>query len=351
MTTGIISRYGCGTEDIGYYIEHPKLETVGISTDKVRVVIFENAIGGLGYLKSFSKDLYETEGGILIEMLQNFSEILNHCNEKVNKNLELFSLELQKYVTEVGEKGEEIINIIVKAYESTFPDIGLYPHINSIRRALVNVVEINPEIRSLLDDLLEKGPHCWDGCQLCVMLERGCNFLPFDQPFLVSNRLLRDSIKILQEMLSSPVNLIPLKVGVKKEFDRFLQSARSNVDLISPWLSPEIIAQLIDLHDKRGVSIRIITSNDFENESHLKSLKLLSDVSSRSEISTRVLKLLHAKGMFVDKVMLLYGSFNFTISGLNSNVENLVIDCSSEGAKNFSKEFQKLWEQAMPLKV
>jgi phosphatidylserine/phosphatidylglycerophosphate/cardiolipin synthase-like enzyme len=53
--------------------------------------------------------------------------------------------------------------------------------------------------------------------------------------------------------------------------------------------------------------------------------------------------------MLIDGVMLLTGSFNFTISGLTSNVENLTVDFSVKGTKIFRKKFDDIWEKSVPL--
>jgi HKD family nuclease len=47
--------------------------------------------------------------------------------------------------------------------------------------------------------------------------------------------------------------------------------------------------------------------------------------------------------------MLLTGSFNFTISGLTSNVENLTVDFSLHGTTNFKREFESIWKESTPL--
>jgi phosphatidylserine/phosphatidylglycerophosphate/cardiolipin synthase-like enzyme len=179
------------------------------------------------------------------------------------------------------------------------------------------------------------------------MLERGCNYPPFDQPFLVTSRLTADIVKILEQMVNSPTQVFPLKVGVDKEFQRFLSSARYTVDLISPWLSPEVVKLLVDKSKENTLYIRIITSNDITNKAHEESLKILR--KAFTYVNTRISQQFHAKGMLIDGVMLLTGSFNFTSSGLTSNVENLTVDFSFQGTKSFRKKFDDIWDKSVPL--
>ncbi|MGC8605801.1 MAG: hypothetical protein ACP5VS_19220, partial [Desulfomonilaceae bacterium] len=55
----ISARYGYGKGDFGYYLEHDKIQPTGLQKEGVRTFIFEAAVGGLGYLKTFSQDLVD----------------------------------------------------------------------------------------------------------------------------------------------------------------------------------------------------------------------------------------------------------------------------------------------------
>ena len=339
----ISARYGYGKGDFGYYLEHDKIQPTGFQKEGVRAFLFEMAVGGLGYLKSFEQEFKNKGKDILTEFLgsenQGVQKVLEFCEKRSERAIRDLPTELNSFRGN-DQVVNDLIDAILAAYTKSFEEPYVYPHVNSIRRAIVDTVTITSETRSLMDDLLGKGPHCWDGCQLCVMLERDCNYLPFDQPFLVTNRLTADIIRILRQMVDSPVQIFPLKIGVEKEFMRFVSAARHTIDLISPWLSPEIVKVLAEKAEENGLNIRIITSRDTSNKFHEESLKLLRDIGSR--IKVKIAQLLHAKGMLVDDVMLLTGSFNFTISGLTSNVENLMVDFSLQGSQNFKKEFEVL---------
>ncbi|MEM2741954.1 MAG: phospholipase D family protein, partial [Nitrososphaeria archaeon] len=139
--------------------------------------------------------------------------------------------------------------------------------------------------------------------------------------------------------------------GIRKEFESLLSAARFKVDLVSPWISPEIVEDLFKLHLERHLRIRIITRRDPENAAQVRSLEILTQLSKdySPSFQAKVMDELHAKGMLIDDVMLLYGSFNFTISGLNANVENVVIDFSLQGTKKFNEEFNELWKNAKSL--
>lgn len=350
LKSALAARYGCRTEDISYYIEHPKLRVLGAPSGKIRVVLFETAMGGFGYVRNFVEEIQKVSKTDMLEELINAALIgfRRSCEEKVEKNLKNLKNELKPF----QDRYKELVNLILRAYHHSFSNTAVYPHVNSIRKAIAEAIpEFSEEERSLLDDLLAKGPHCWDGCQLCVMLERGCNFLPFDQPFLVSEKLVRAALEIISTMMRRPVSFSPLKRGIRKEFEDLLSAARAKIDLVSPWISPDIVEGLLRLHLERHLKVRIITKVDPNNETQIQSIEKLTHASKDYSpgFQAKTIDELHAKGMLVDDVMLLYGSFNFTISGLNANVENVTMDFSPTGVKKFSEEFNDLWAKAIIL--
>lgn len=228
----ISARYGYGKGDFGYHLEHDRIQPIGFQKEGVRAFVFEMAVGGLGYLKSFEHELRNKSETILTEFFD-FQKVLGYCEKKSKQAMNNLPNVLNSF-----KGNDQIVNslkdAILAAYTGSFNEPDVYPHVNSIRHAIVDVMVMTSETRSLMDDLIEKGPHCWDGCQLCVMLEQGCNYPPFDQPFLVSNRLTGDIIGVLKHMVDSPVEVFPLKVGIYKEFLRFVSAARYTIDLISP---------------------------------------------------------------------------------------------------------------------
>jgi hypothetical protein len=343
----ISARYGYGKGDFGYHLEHDRIQPIGLQKEGVRAFVFETAVGGLGYLKSFAHDLADPSKNILSEFLgsdnQGIKAVLDFCEKRSNRAVRNLPKELNRFRSN-EQTVNDLVNAILAAYTRSFIDPDVYPHVNSIRRGVVDAVAMTSETRSLMDDLLERGPHCWDGCQLCVMLERGCNYSPFDQPFLVTSRLTGDIIGLLKRMVDSPAQVFPLKVGVDKEFQRFVSTARHTIDLVSPWLSPEVVRTLAEKAEENELNVRIITTKDVANKVHEESLRTLREMSDH--IKTKTSQQLHAKGMLVDGVMLLTGSFNFTTSGLTSNVENLTVDFSLQGTTNFKREFEEMWTKS-----
>lgn len=349
LKNAIQAKYGCGGEDISYQVEHPLLSTIGVTSGKIRIIIFETAMGGYGYVKNFVEEIKNHGKAEMLENLLSaaktgFREL---CEKRVERSMNTIERELGMFRNE----HKELVDLILKAFTQTFNDLRLYPHVNSVRSAIASIKTLSGEERSLMDDFLGKGPHCWDGCQLCVMLERECNFLPFDQPFLVSEKLLSNSLDIFCSMLRNPISFSPLKRGIKEEFDTFIAASQNKIDLVSPWISPEIIEILTEAQVKKKLKIRLITTEDPDNETQVKSLKQIEFACKRYDpnFQARIMDKLHAKGMLVDDIMVLHGSFNFTLTGLTENVENVIMDFSITGAMKFKTEFEDLWKNAMPI--
>lgn len=348
LKSELVAKYGCKGEDIGYHIDHPHLRTVGVPSKKIRLVIFETSMGGFGYLRNFVEQLRKDGSEPLEAMFKTSKDAFEKiCENKSDKDLK----NLAKVLNPYRDGYSQIIDGLIQAYTNSFPDTTLYPHINSVRRALTDLISIGNEARPLVDDFIERGPHCWDGCQLCVMFERECNFLPFDQPFLVSERLTKNALDVICSNLRDPVFFAPLKTGLRKEFETFLSAATNKIDLVTPWISPEIVDDLFSKHKEKQVKIRILTKEDKDNNTQVQSIQALTNIARKyaPNFEVRVVNQLHAKGMLVDDIMLLHGSFNFTYSGLESNVENVTISFSIHGARKFAGEFEGLWKTAKAL--
>ncbi|KXB07101.1 hypothetical protein AKJ52_00975, partial [candidate division MSBL1 archaeon SCGC-AAA382C18] len=288
---------------------------------------------------------------ILYNLLEKFINHIGKHKEESSIKYSYLSDNLEKF----GDRHEELVNIVKEGYESTFPKISLYPHPNSIRRALIDRIgSLDDEAHGILDDIFQEAPTCWDGCQICVIDETNCNFLPFDQPYLVSNRLLFKAGREILSAIDNPVISSDLQEGAKEEYTSFIDFASDTVDLITPWISPKIIEDLIDIHDKKNIRIKVITKEDLDNETQIKSIEKLSEICSISpSFNCKLVDELHAKGMAIDGISVLKGSFNFTWSGLNSNIENIIQDFSVEGANEFQERFEKLWngEKTKPISV
>lgn len=342
LRESLVTKYGCSKNHIYYYLDHPRLRTVGTPSGKTRVVLFETAIGGFGYLKDFKEDLRNEGEEVLLDLLQKVLAGNNRHRDRISNNYSNLSDNLDS----VRNDYPEITEFIEEAYLNTFSSSNIYPHTNSVRRVVAQEMGITDEEQhGIIDDIFQiAGISCWDGCQSCVIEETSCNFLPYDQPFLVSNQLLCETLESLSNNIRIPVHSDDMKKGVTEVFNCFKNFAEQEIYMIAPWISPEIVEALKDTSSEKNINVQIITKKDPDNDTQMESLEKLSKICNQSSIfSCKILDELHAKGMNVDNVCVLKGSFNFTWSGLNANIENVTYDFSVEGTNNFSKKFEALW--------
>jgi hypothetical protein len=100
----------------------------------------------------------------------------------------------------------------------------------------------------------------------------------------------------------------------------------------------DIASQLINASDK-GVSVKIIISNDATNET----IKTL--LSPKCKVYTHVANgrgLMHHKFCIIDNSLLLHGSYNYTYNALNNNEESLNLTDSDNLINEYSKIFETL---------
>jgi len=377
----ISTKYNYWGEGISYYITHPLLRNISERENKVAVYIVEEAIGGLGYLKSF-KDEVKIDIEKFREFLLSYIDNSINCGLKIENEIENFfdllqnPRKLQSVSTQaINPNFKNVIDDIRDAYVSFYyknPNYkilrGVYPHINSIREYIVQKRKIDPYTRAKLDDILETGPHCWDGCPLCVMLERNCQFPIFNQPFLVSRELTRAilekiDIDILSQILlnyqkmENP-NIISSELSIGEGYRLFkalLKIAKEDIKLVSPYLSELTVNEIISIaKNNKKLHVKIITTND-PSDYHQESIRLFTEYIKRNEnIEVRIHKAsktdLHAKELLIDNTLLMKGSVNFTRKGLTENIESADIVKDERAIKKFIEKFNSLWEESVPLK-
>lgn len=103
-----------------------------------------------------------------------------------------------------------------------------------------------------------------------------------------------------------------------------------------------ITSAIVDAHH-RGVSVRVITDDD-------KSQDRGSDIDilARCNIEVRIDRTrhhMHHKFAIFDEATLLTGSYNWTLSAMRHNEENLIVTEDAGLVRAFSNEFCKLWEK------
>lgn len=114
------------------------------------------------------------------------------------------------------------------------------------------------------------------------------------------------------------------------------------------FTSAPIAAALVDAH-KRGVDVQVILDKTQAKEGY-SSARFLANADIPVLIDAKP-KIAHSKVMIIDSMTVVTGSFNFTKSAENDNVENLVV----MRGKNFASQYTANWHErekvSKPLQV
>jgi mitochondrial cardiolipin hydrolase len=122
-----------------------------------------------------------------------------------------------------------------------------------------------------------------------------------------------------------------------------LKQARQTLDICVFTITDERLASEIWNCHQRGVRVRIITDDNkmYDRGSAIYDLKN-SGISTKTDRSRYHM---HHKFGIIDSRIIFTGSFNWTYTASNHNQENLLITSNFEIVKQYSEEFEKLWNE------
>ncbi|XP_030594144.1 mitochondrial cardiolipin hydrolase isoform X2 [Archocentrus centrarchus] len=132
--------------------------------------------------------------------------------------------------------------------------------------------------------------------------------------------------------------------GVETSFSRLLRcvlSACSTLDLCVFSFSNMDLSRAVLLLHSRGVTIRVLTDKDYSaiTGSQIGVLRK-AGICVRCDVSSVHM---HHKFAVVDGHVLITGSLNWTLTAVQSNMENVVITEEPDLVQPFIKEFHRLW--------
>ncbi len=122
---------------------------------------------------------------------------------------------------------------------------------------------------------------------------------------------------------------------------KLLKVAKTSVDICVFTITDNRITDVIRQRHRAGVRVRIISDND-------KALDPGSDIAqfARAGIDVRTDQTpdhMHHKFAVVDANTVLTGSYNWTRSAAEGNLENLLVTDDAPVVRSFNKEFERLW--------
>ncbi|XP_008315786.1 mitochondrial cardiolipin hydrolase [Cynoglossus semilaevis] len=143
--------------------------------------------------------------------------------------------------------------------------------------------------------------------------------------------------------------LCTLPHGVETSFSRLLchiLSTSSSLDLcVFAFSNMDLCRAVLALHN-RGVVVRILTDKDYAaiTGSQIGVLRK-AGICVRCGVKTVYM---HHKFVVIDGRLLINGSLNWTVTAVQSNMENVLITEVPKLVQPFIKEFHRLWEQSDP---
>ncbi|XP_047434950.1 mitochondrial cardiolipin hydrolase isoform X2 [Mugil cephalus] len=132
--------------------------------------------------------------------------------------------------------------------------------------------------------------------------------------------------------------------GVETSFCRLLRhilSASSSLDLcVFAFSNLDLGRAVLALHS-RGITVRILTDKDYSAISGSQiGLLRKAGICVRCDVGSVYM---HHKFAVVDNRLLITGSLNWTLTAVQSNMENILITEEPDLVLPFIEEFQRLW--------
>ncbi|XP_037620414.1 mitochondrial cardiolipin hydrolase [Sebastes umbrosus] len=141
----------------------------------------------------------------------------------------------------------------------------------------------------------------------------------------------------------------PLPHGVETSFSRFLRrilSTSSSLDLcVFAFSNMDLSRAVLALHS-RGVTIRVLTDKDYAaiTGSQIGVLRK-AGICVRCDVGSVYM---HHKFAVVDNRLLITGSLNWTLTAVQSNMENILVTDEPDLVRPFIEEFNRLWVRNDP---
>lgn len=321
----LVNTYGCDHDHIEYYLEHPDLDLQDVPADTKRIVFFESAIGGFGYLDSLKRDLRDDDSDTSIESIfDTISSFLNEHRSEVHETRLQAPNRLAQYDIDDArriETGLEALN-----------NLDIYPHPKAVRQGIHEVDDLGERSereRALLDDMFQHAPTCWDGCTFCVD-DDDCSFLPFDRPFLISRDLAYHGIEYMLNKLRNPKTsgkeLPDDFYGIL--YDAFIE-AENKLTLVTPTLDLQVLEDIAQFAQQSRTQVTLYsteaamdTLDEYERE---RSRDIFADTSliSFSQIEDPV-----EPYIVIDGIVSISGPLPFTYDGpsVDSSQLNILHD-------------------------
>lgn len=126
-----------------------------------------------------------------------------------------------------------------------------------------------------------------------------------------------------------------------------LKQAKKTIDICVFTITDERLAKDILWCHERGISVRVITDDDKMHD-HGSAISDFKNAGIPVKIDHSRYHM-HHKFALIDGRIVFTGSFNWTYTASKHNQENLLITTNNDIVKQYSEQFELLWEQMFKL--
>ncbi len=318
------------------------------------IYVIENAEDGIGLTETIDNFINVLGAkNFVLEILWRIVQILRRCEIAAPRYVNSATNMLEEGLKKVDKNTADLIREIRSDLESWISNMnmkyGVYPPIDLVRYVLISYHQKGSALlrdeqkRALLNELIVSVvPYCWDGCYLCVRLERGCNLDPYRQMVLVSRSLL---LKVCEKLLNMLNSRVSVGTGFEEVLDE-IKSAQRELRISSPWLSQNVLEEFLEELLERGVRVKMLTKfPEVGEEYHREALEYINRLRERFPdlLEVKLLDNLHAKLVIVDDKLLVTGSMNLTESGIHRNIEVVLRVREKDAINEAIEQFERLW--------
>jgi hypothetical protein len=302
-----------------------------IDENYVTVLVYELGEGGLGLLERKTLQEIFSRWQIMEQILDYIKNIHKICENKISEIIKKGNSYVNSNVI-----SKDVKQIWEKYISNAYTNFGITLNAQTLRIPIWDLIfkdKLDPETAH---ELLSVTPVCMDGCNYCVLLERGC-FKPLDQLITTSRSLFHDvftklydniekSLKKFNEILSRPSD-----ERAELFFD-FLRLASRSIKVVTYVIDKYAAERLVELKASKNVDIMVVTD----------SKSLSGDIRhllTASGIQVRTMPNIHAKIYIVDDAIALTGSANLTKKALAENYENIELKTNPDEVKRLADNF------------
>ncbi|WCM38413.1 phospholipase [Sulfolobus islandicus] len=325
------------SSDYTYYIEHPVFGDTSTT-----IYIVETIYGGFGYLKNIS-NMISAGDSTLRGILNNLPNIYDNHERRSNGSLSNLRQIVSRFS---GRLDNDILNRVIDIFDSWRTTSSPFPNSfpinfvvrNYLGKRFKSGINKDGDTRQTFKDLIAELPLCWDGCNLCVGMDKGCMFGPYDQPFLISRKVVSEFLKTHTDWFGKKD--FSFTNNLYSIFKDLINLAENEIKIVSPWIGKEIIDDLRAVKEEKDLLITVVCLDDKKNDEAIKEAEKAG--IRIIKVPSSVEGIIHAKFMIIDDSIALMGSANLTINGLKKNVETEIVTIDPNKIEKLLQQFHEI---------